>query len=52
MTPAEKQIKVDEIFDRCKQTMTGKSVDYASKDDVLANFRRNAEDCQRTQRIC
>lgn len=39
MTPLERQESTDSILAECRTVMGTKQVDYASKEDVLANFK-------------
>lgn len=42
MTIAERTKDTEQLFKECFEVMTSKGVDYASKEDSLANFKRNA----------
>lgn len=43
MTSAERKASTDSILNECMAVMRTKEVDYASKEDTMANFKRNAE---------
>jgi hypothetical protein len=43
MTPAERKASTDSILAECFEVMGTKEVDYASQEDTMANFKRNAE---------
>lgn len=42
MTAADRKKSTEQIFKECFEVMESKGVDYASKEDSLANFKRNA----------
>lgn len=43
MSPRERADSTSRLIEECYAVMRSKEVDYASKEDVLANFKRNAE---------
>jgi hypothetical protein len=49
MTPADRKASTDSIIAECFAVMGTKEVDYASNEDTMANFKRNAERCGLTK---
>lgn len=43
MTPSQRKDSTDKLWAECLAVMGTKEVDYASKADTMANFKRNAE---------
>lgn len=43
MTAATRKKSTEQLFEECFEVMESKGVDYASKEDSLANFKRNAK---------
>lgn len=43
MTPTERKASTDSLLAECFLVMGTKETDYASKEDTMANFKRNAE---------
>jgi hypothetical protein len=42
MTATDRKTDTEQLFKECFEVMHSKGVDYASKEDSLANFKRNA----------
>lgn len=43
MTPGARKGSTDSLLAECRAVMASKEVDYASKEDTMANFKRNGE---------
>lgn len=43
MTAKERKESTDSLWAECQSVMGTKEVDYASREDTMANFKRNAE---------
>lgn len=49
MTQDEQLKQVNKLFTECLETLKSKGHAYASDNDILANFKRNAERCGTTK---